>query len=95
MKSFRFPEYGKPCPVCAVDATNVAYMIVGDPVMDAEMEQAMEAGRVALAGCMPPIEDWRDSDDAWMCQRCESEWVTRSEGKTPLIYRSRAVRFDE
>jgi hypothetical protein len=95
MKSFGFPEYGKPCPVCAVDATNVAYMIVGDPVMDDEMSQAMEAGRVALAGCMPPIEDWTDSDDAWMCRRCDSEWVTRRGRTTPFIYRSRGALIDE
>lgn len=84
---FSFPGYQEPCPVCEAGADKVVYMIVGDPVMDAEMVQAMEAGRVALAGCIPPIEDWRDSDESWTCGRCESEWVTRRGRATPLIYR--------
>jgi hypothetical protein len=92
---FRFPEYGKPCPVCEAGPNQVAFMIVGEPAMDPEMSHAMETGKIALAGCIPPLEDWRDSDDAWTCLRCKSEWVTRRGRKTPLIYRARGALIDD
>lgn len=84
-----YPAYEAPCPVCRAPARSVAYLIVGMPVMDTETRAAMEKGHVALAGCLPPIRDWRDSDDAWSCRACHSEWVTREKTKTPLVYLER------
>lgn len=79
MKERRFPTYDRPCPVCNEQGA-IAYVLVGMPVMDDHLRRAMDAGRVTIGGCLPPIDDWKSGDEAWSCSRCESEWVTRKDG---------------
>ena len=95
MDEFSFPTYDRPCPVCLAGPAQVAYLIVGEPAMSPEMDRAMKAGTISLAGCMPPLEDWRDSDEAWSCNRCGSEWVTRRGRKAPLIYSERGIHIGD
>ena len=55
------------CPKC--QSENVARILYGLPVMDSELEKAMESGKIVLGGCTI-IED----DPSYRCDNCGKEF---------------------
>jgi ribosomal protein L37AE/L43A len=55
------------CPSCG--SARVARILYGLPAWDADLERALDSGRVVLGGCC--VEP---SSPAWQCRDCGEEW---------------------
>lgn len=55
----------KICPKCGEG--KLAEILYGMPIMDSELERALEAGEIVLGGCVIT-----DEDPHWECLKCKA-----------------------
>ena len=66
----------KTCPNCGED--RLAEILYGMPIMDSELERALEAGKIVLGGCVVT-----DHDPFWQCLNCQARFY---EDMTPANF---------
>ncbi|MDD2902142.1 MAG: hypothetical protein PHU44_06870 [Syntrophales bacterium] len=55
------------CPKCQSD--RVVYILYGEPKLDAELQRALDSGKVELGGCILTPDSKR-----WECRKCKYSW---------------------
>jgi hypothetical protein len=75
----RTPRRSKVCPRC--HGRSVATIAYGYPVMDEGMQAELDAGRIAIGGCMVTS----DRNPKWHCNDCRHEWPPSIDWSDPEL----------